>query len=386
MSPQNVLVGIDGVPRLVDFGVAKAAGRVGQETREGQLKGKLAYMAPEQIRGATDRRTDIYAASVVLWEALTGKRLFAGQTDIEVFSKVAEGTKTPPSTYVPGLPAILDAVTLRGLDRDPDRRYQTAREMARALEEALPLVAASKISASGSRTPRRRSCSTAQGGWSRFESSSAMRAPVVADLGSGRLPAPAATSDSGQLPDATSAIIDVAQSTQLSAVSAPSAIAHGPHKTSRRMRMAAIGFGVSLAALVAVFGVLQLRSGVAQSSRQTAPDFVSSTPPAVQQPVASAPAAPSLPAPVAPSTASTASSAGSPGSAPTASPPPTARSGVAPAMPVAPARAANNIAAAAKVPPAAVPPRGASTVAPPPPAAVVPSPKAPVKDDAYDHM
>ena len=145
VSPQNVLVGIDGVPRLVDFGVAKAAGRVGQETREGQLKGKLAYMAPEQIRGATNRRTDIYAASVVLWEALTGKRLFAGQTDIEVFSKVAEGTKTPPSTYVPGLPAILDAVTLRGLDRDPDRRYQTAREMARALEEALPLVAASKI-------------------------------------------------------------------------------------------------------------------------------------------------------------------------------------------------------------------------------------------------
>src|SRR5215472_1683440 len=79
VSPQNVLVGADGVPRLIDFGVARAEGRV-QLTREGQLKGKLAYMAPEQLRGTgeVDRRTDVYAAGVVLWETLTRERLFGG--------------------------------------------------------------------------------------------------------------------------------------------------------------------------------------------------------------------------------------------------------------------------------------------------------------------
>src|ERR1700691_5330559 len=72
VSPQNVLVGVDGNARVLDFGVAQAAGRL-QTTREGQLKGKIAYMAPEQIGGVVDRTTDVYAASVVFWEALTGK-------------------------------------------------------------------------------------------------------------------------------------------------------------------------------------------------------------------------------------------------------------------------------------------------------------------------
>src|SRR5205085_807343 len=74
VSPQNIIVGVDGVARVVDFGVAKAAGRL-QTTRDGQLKGKLSYMAPEQLSGGiADRRTDVYAASVVLWEALAGPR------------------------------------------------------------------------------------------------------------------------------------------------------------------------------------------------------------------------------------------------------------------------------------------------------------------------
>src|SRR5262249_20405529 len=71
VSPHNVLVGVDGVARVLDFGVAKARGR-SQTTREGQLKGKLAYMAPEQIGGRVTRRTDVFAASIVLWEALAG--------------------------------------------------------------------------------------------------------------------------------------------------------------------------------------------------------------------------------------------------------------------------------------------------------------------------
>lgn len=143
VSPQNVLVGVDGVARVVDFGVAMAVGRV-QTTREGQLKGKLAYMAPEQIRGNVSRATDVYAASVVLWETLTGRRLFSG-SEVEVFAKVMEQTVEAPSRYAPAIPPALDALVLRGLSRDPSSRFATAREMARALEDVVPPVALSKI-------------------------------------------------------------------------------------------------------------------------------------------------------------------------------------------------------------------------------------------------
>ncbi len=137
VSPQNVIVGADGVARVLDFGVAKAAGRL-QTTRDGQLKGKLAYMAPEQLRGeAVDRRTDIYAASVVLWEALTGRRLFDADNQAALFGLVLAGATEPPSRHRPSLPAGRDRVVMRGLTADPEQRYATAREMASALEEVV---------------------------------------------------------------------------------------------------------------------------------------------------------------------------------------------------------------------------------------------------------
>lgn len=144
VSPHNILVGTDGVTRVLDFGVAKAAGRI-QTTSDGQLKGKLAYMPPEQIRGAVSRVTDVYSSGVVLWEALTGRRLFRGENDAQVFSMVLEMTIEPPSKYVPSISPEVDALTLRALSRDPSERFQTAREMARALEKCLPLVPASDI-------------------------------------------------------------------------------------------------------------------------------------------------------------------------------------------------------------------------------------------------
>jgi eukaryotic-like serine/threonine-protein kinase len=144
VSPQNVLIGVDGIPRVLDFGVAKAKGRI-QTTREGQLKGKLAYMSPEQVSGVTTRATDIYAASIVLWETLTGRRLFSGENEAQVLDRVLKGVTMRPSAFVPGLPPSLDLVTLRGLSLAPNERYATARDMARALEDALPLVSASKI-------------------------------------------------------------------------------------------------------------------------------------------------------------------------------------------------------------------------------------------------
>ncbi|WP_437300462.1 serine/threonine-protein kinase [Sorangium sp. So ce426] len=137
VSPQNILVGEDGIARVLDFGIARAAVR-SQVSRVGQLKGKLSYMAPEQLRGAPlTRRADIYAASVVLWEVLAGRRLFTGECDAEIFGRILEGVVQPPSVYG-DVPKALDDVVLRGLDRDPSRRYATALEMAAALEEALP--------------------------------------------------------------------------------------------------------------------------------------------------------------------------------------------------------------------------------------------------------
>ena len=84
VSPQNVLLGTDGVAHVLDFGIAKAKGRQQEQTREGQLKGKLAYMAPEQLDQQTSRLTDVYAASVVFWETLTCTRLMHGETEAQI--------------------------------------------------------------------------------------------------------------------------------------------------------------------------------------------------------------------------------------------------------------------------------------------------------------
>jgi serine/threonine protein kinase len=134
VSPQNVLVGTDGIARVLDFGVAKASGRW-QSTREGQLKGKIAYMAAEQITtGNVTRQTDLYAAAVVLWETLTSKRLFQAGNEAKLLSMVLDGEVLPPSKAADRVPEGFDAIVLRGLARDPAKRFATAREMASAVE------------------------------------------------------------------------------------------------------------------------------------------------------------------------------------------------------------------------------------------------------------
>jgi eukaryotic-like serine/threonine-protein kinase len=158
VSPHNVLVGVDGYARMVDFGVAKAAGRE-QNTRAGQLKGKLSYMAPEQARfDIVNRQTDIYAAAVVMWEALTGQRLFYGETDGAILARVIEGRVEPPSQVVrmtqPNVDpatffeiAALDPVVMCGLARDPARRFASAYDMAVAVERSLHLAPPAEVSA-----------------------------------------------------------------------------------------------------------------------------------------------------------------------------------------------------------------------------------------------
>ena len=96
-------------------------------------------MSPEQLQGRPGRATDVYAASVVLWETLAAKRLFAATSEPEIVRKVMEGKVDPPSTYAAGIPPGLDAIALRGLHRDPQKRFETARDMAVALEQVFPV-------------------------------------------------------------------------------------------------------------------------------------------------------------------------------------------------------------------------------------------------------
>ena len=144
VSPQNVLVGTDGVARVVDVGVAKAAGRV-QSTRNGQLKGKLGYMAPEQIGGNATRATDVHAVAVVLWEMLTARRLFHADSEMQTFSNILSGELVPPSTHTPKVPAEIDALVMKGLEPKPEDRFSSAREMARALQRVARVASPSDV-------------------------------------------------------------------------------------------------------------------------------------------------------------------------------------------------------------------------------------------------
>ncbi len=147
VSPQNVIVGTDGVARVLDFGIAKAANR-SQNTQNGDLKGKLPYMAPEQLLAETevDRRTDIYAASIVLWELLVGERLFDSDYQSAILKRATQQSSIQaPSERVPNLPKALDDAVLKGLSRDPNDRFKTAREMAIQLEMVMPLATPSKV-------------------------------------------------------------------------------------------------------------------------------------------------------------------------------------------------------------------------------------------------
>jgi serine/threonine-protein kinase len=137
VSPSNILLGVNGTAKLTDFGLARAMDRASM-TRPNVIKGKLAYCAPELITGAkANARTDIFGLGVVLWEALAQKRLFTGKNDLEVLLAVRKGAIPPLTGERDDIPAALDTVIHQSLAQNPEERFQTAKEMARALASVL---------------------------------------------------------------------------------------------------------------------------------------------------------------------------------------------------------------------------------------------------------
>lgn len=138
VSPSNVMLSYEGAVKLLDFGIAKALGDSPDVTKSGTLKGKYAYMAPEQTEGDdVDHRIDIFAAGIVLYEVLTGRRLFKGANDLQTIERVRRCDVRPPSLINDASPPELDAILLKALARDRDDRYQDASEMADELDEIV---------------------------------------------------------------------------------------------------------------------------------------------------------------------------------------------------------------------------------------------------------
>src|SRR6187402_477275 len=137
MSPPNVLITRFGEVKIVDFGLAKANSQL-EKSEPGIIKGKFSYLSPEAAQGkSVDQRTDIFAVGIILWELLAGRRLFLGETDLETVRQVQRAEVPPIRNFNAGVTPELERVVARGLAGDPTRRYQSAREFGRDLNQVL---------------------------------------------------------------------------------------------------------------------------------------------------------------------------------------------------------------------------------------------------------
>jgi eukaryotic-like serine/threonine-protein kinase len=318
VSPQNVLVGTDGMARLLDFGVAKAAGRL-QVTINGQVKGKLAYMAPEQVRGTVTPQSDVYAAAAVLWEALTCERLFQNTTWTNVAQVILQRQVEPPSTVVPELPPGLDAVVMRGLEKDPKKRFGSAREMALAIEDCVQLAATYEVGEWVERTAKAMLAERAQKLAEIESRASESRLAAVSMPLVERAPAAAsvepATSDLDTRPDNAIPIIthssqvtmkeeatDNSPGTPLTQISSNEVIAGSP--TRALFRWIGLSAAVSCAAVITVL-VMRQRPQLAPELDQRL-DFVAAAQPAAAVTAVPPPILSIEPAAAAPSAAASA--------------------------------------------------------------------------------
>jgi len=137
VTPENVFVSFDGTVKILDFGIAKARGQTG-ETSVGEIKGKPSYMSPEQALGKQlDCRSDIFSLGVALYEWLTGFRLFTGDSEVAVLRSISEAKIYGPSYFKPDIPPEVEAVVMRALEKDREKRYPSAWEMQRDLDHLL---------------------------------------------------------------------------------------------------------------------------------------------------------------------------------------------------------------------------------------------------------
>jgi serine/threonine protein kinase len=151
VSPANIMVGYDGAVKILDFGIAKAEERA-TKTQQGTIKGKYGYMSPEQCRGKPlDRRTDIFALGIVLYEITTLRRAFRGRDDFDTMKRIVKGDIMPASMIVPGFPPELEVILSTALAVDPNQRFQSAQELLEALDA---FAVRSKLASSPSITAR----------------------------------------------------------------------------------------------------------------------------------------------------------------------------------------------------------------------------------------
>ena len=252
VSPQNVLVGIDGIAHLIDFGVAKAAGRL-HTTQKGELRGKLAYMAPEQVfSGTVDRRTDVYAASTVLWEALVGRRLLEGEPG-QLLHGVISRAARPPSELVPELGAEVDELVLKGLHKEPEQRFATAQQMADALEAVIPPASSREVAlwvrenAQASLARRAKLVALVEG-----SSPVDARAPTADIVNSGPRRAEAADASTVRFGAPAQVVTDNAEPGSATSTLGTQAVL-APRTTSRRMRRLAFGVGIVFVASALIY-------------------------------------------------------------------------------------------------------------------------------------
>jgi eukaryotic-like serine/threonine-protein kinase len=254
VSPQNVLVGADGIARVADFGIAKAFGRL-QTTNEGHIKGKAGYMSPEQVAGVDiDHRTDVFATGVLLWELAAGRRLFDSDSPLVSMRRVLEETPPRLDAVRPDLPPAFVALVARALAQSKDARFASARDMALGLASAVPPARATEVAA-----------------WIETAAPDVLArrlklaALTEANLGAGAAAPPATP------PEKQAALTGSMLGTADPGDEAP-AERRWPRRTKARAAVAASAFGLGLAALV-----------VARSRAAPAPAApVASSPPPVE--------------------------------------------------------------------------------------------------------